>query len=174
MLGGCGSQPQIDSESPYERQRALSNPQVDAAIVANLARHDAASFVRIAALKRVDDQLLLAEIAGQDAHGGVRREAINRLTDHAVLTALYLRPRHPGTESYAVDRLVVLVKNISVQGELALIATSHPSASVRSTATSQLNDIALLVKIARDDVNAGVKYTAAQRKAALERQAKGQ
>jgi hypothetical protein len=118
-------------------------------VLADIARNDADSFVRRAALenRHLTDQDVLAHVARNDRDRSVRTIAVNKLTDSTALA------RVATTDQDAeVRRAAVLNSNLTDQEVLARVAKTDSETRVRSDAVQNPNlwDQALLAGIAAD------------------------
>ncbi len=74
--------------------------------------------IRLAAVRKIEDQALLAKIAAEDVHLEVREAAVERLTDQALLAKIAAGDKGDRARMAAVERVFVqsLLEKIVVQG----------------------------------------------------------
>lgn len=104
--------------------------------------------VRAAAVAKLDEQPVLAEIASTDEDAAVRAAALQRLTDQE-LRAQIARSRSASN--------VAALDGITDPKWIAAVAQHAESAPVRVLATSRLEDVRILQKIASHDPDPAVR-----------------
>lgn len=110
--------------------------------------------VRAAAVAKLEEQPVLAEIASTDGDAAVRAAALQRLTDQE------LRAQVARSHS---DANVAALEGITDPKWVAAVAQHAESAPVRVLATSRLEDIRILQKIASHDPDPAVRRQARTR-----------
>ena len=112
------------------------------------------------AADRSADQSLLAEIAKNDNHTQVRVAAVEKLDAQTLPVEIAKNKQDAGVQKCAKDKLAPSVLAATDQATLAEVAKTHEKSSARSSAASQLTDQVLLAKIARTDKNYEVRAAA--------------
>lgn len=110
--------------------------------------------VRAAAVAKLEEQPVLAEIASTDGNAAVRAAALQRLTDQELRAQI--------ARSHSASNVAAL-EGITDPQWMAAVAQHAESAPVRVLATSRLEDVRILQKIASHDPDPAVRRQARTR-----------
>lgn len=155
LLIAVGCAPNLTSENPRERYRALSGLS-DQAALAQIAMEDKAEIVRMEAVAKITDQNILAKIATDAKNGDIRLEAIKKITDENLLVDVALKDSDAAVTVQAVGRL-------KDQSLLVKLAGQDNVGHIRKEAVRKLDDQVLLTNFALTDTNPAVRIQAIQR-----------
>lgn len=167
LLTGCG--PDIQDV------RRANDPTE----LAKIATQASDSWVRVAAIEKIEDQALLAQFALEQQDADVRTAAVQKLTNQVGLAKLAVEARDTDVRRAAAAKLTdqvllakvatedkapevggAAVKNLNDQSLLGKVAVASKHPNVRFHAVRKLTDQTLLGRIAAEDADADVRHCA--------------
>jgi len=146
-------QPKYRSTDPEQRVagvQELTDAPEDAAVLVSLAREDADSRVRRAALARIQDVNVLADLAAAEADASIRGDLIERLAAVAA-------------SSDSADAARRALAALSDPKQIGTVAKSSPVDAVRVEAVGRLSDVKTLSSVARHAADGRVAALATER-----------
>lgn len=109
--------------------------------------------VRLAAVKKIEDQYILSAVALNDSHPVIRQHAVQKITEQTILEDIALHADDAVIRQFAVS-------NLEDQKVLFQIAKKDRTAAVRIDALKKITDQKLLAYIVEKDKAASVRKAA--------------
>ena len=144
--------------------------------MADVLRNDSSVYVRMAAVERIDDEVVLADAARNDSYVPVRRLAVERIADEDVLIDVAMNDCESEVRRIAVKKiggwnvLADILRNesngdidLSHGDVLADAARNDPDRDVRIDAVKRIYDEDVLIDVARNDFDRDVRMAAVER-----------
>lgn len=126
------------------------------AFLADIAKNNENTEIRLAAIQRLDDQTALANIANNDSDFQIQFAAVQRLTNQTSLANV-------AYNNSSVQVRLAAVRKLTNQTSLANVAYNDRDTEVRFAAVQRLTNQTSLANVAYNDRDAQVRFEALQK-----------